>query len=143
MAGRPKYESAGDRDNQYSVLSKLERAFGSATAHLPTEEYAFYDGVFTIGGRKCVVEVKVRKNERSRYPTYMLSKMKYDTLCSVTQQGADALLAVQWTDQLGVIQLPTEHTISTGGRYDRNDPQDVEQVVLIPIKKFKRVPEQE
>jgi hypothetical protein len=140
MAGRPKYESAVDRGNQNHVLGKLERAFG-VRAHLPTEEYAFYDGVFDFGGSKCVVEVKVRRNERSRYPTYMLSKMKYDTLCSVTEQGADALLAVQWTDQLGVIQLPAEHTVSTGGRYDRNDPRDVEQVVLIPVKKFKRVPE--
>jgi len=140
MVGRPKYESEADRGNQNYVLSKLERAFG-IPAERPTEEYSFYDGVFTIGGTKCVVEVKVRKNERDRYPTYMLSKMKYDTLCNVTEQGADALLAVQWTDQLGVIQLPTEHTVSTGGRYDRNDPRDVEQVVLIPVKKFKRVPE--
>lgn len=140
MGSRPKYESAADRGNQYHVLSKLEHAFGVG-AHLPTEEYAFYDGVFNLGGTKCVVEVKVRKNERNRYPTYMLSKMKYDTLCNVTEQGADALLAVQWTDQLGVIQLPTEHTVSTGGRYDRNDSRDIEQVVLIPVKKFKRVPE--
>jgi hypothetical protein len=140
MVGRPKYESEADRGNQNYVLSKLERAFG-IPAERPTEEFAFYDGMFTFNSRKCVVEVKVRKNERSRYPTYMLSKMKYNTLCDAVEMGTDALLAVQWTDQLGVIQLPAEHTVSTGGRYDRNDPKDVEEVVLIPIKKFKRVPE--
>ena len=139
MVGRPKYESEADRGNQHYVMSKLERAFG-LSGYTPDEEYAFYDGVFTFGDRKCVVEVKVRKNERSRYPTYMLSKAKYDSLCSMVEQGADALLAVQWTDQLGVIQLPTEHRVSKGGRYDRNDPMDVEEVVLIPIRKFKRVP---
>ena len=110
-------------------------------AELPTEEYAFYDGMFSFNDRKCVVEVKTRKNERNRYPTYMLSKNKYDTLCGATSHNMDALLAVQWTDQLGVIQLPTEHIVSTGGRYDRNDPMDVEQVVLIPTVNFKRVPE--
>jgi hypothetical protein len=140
MAGRPKYESAADRGNQHYVLSKLGRAFG-LEAEVPTEEYAFYDGLFSFEDRKCVVEIKVRKNERSRYPTYMLSKRKYDSLCGLTSQNIDALLAVQWTDQLGVIQLPAEHTISTGGRYDRGDPMDVEQVVLIPVTKFKRVPE--
>lgn len=141
MVGRPKYESEADRGNQHYVLSKLERAFG-IPAERPTEEFASYDGVFTFNkGRKCVVEVKVRRNERRRYPTYMLSKMKYDILCEFAAQGADALLAVQWTDELGVIQIPAEHSVSTGGRYDRNDPMDVEQVVLIPTRKFKRVPE--
>ena len=140
MVGRPKYESADDRSNQHYVISKLEVAFG-ARAQTPVEEYASYDGVFDFSSRPFVVEVKVRKNERNRYPTYMLSKMKYDTLCGMAKHGTDALLAVQWTDQLGVIQLPTRHTVSTGGRYDRNDPMDVEQVVLIPVKKFKRVPE--
>lgn len=141
MAGRPKYESDADRGNQHYVLTKLERAFG-IPAERPTDEFASYDGMFTFPkGRKCAVEVKVRRNERGRYPTYMLSKMKYDILCGFAEQGADALLAVQWTDQLGVIQLPAEHRVSTGGRYDRNDPMDVEQVVLIPTHKFIRVPE--
>lgn len=140
MAGRPKYESAGDRSNQHYVVSKLERAF-CMDAELPTEEFAFYDAVFPFASRKCVVEVKVRRNERNRYPTYMLSKMKYDALCGAVEQGMGALLAVQWTDQLGVIEIPAEHRVDTGGRYDRNDPMDVEQVVLIPVRKFKRVPE--
>lgn len=141
MAGRPKYESEGDRRNQHYVLVKLEQAFG-IPAERPSEEFASYDGAFTFGdGRKCVVEVKVRRNERRRYPTYMLSKMKYDKLYEFVGQGADALLAVQWTDELGIIQIPAEHTIATGGRYDRNDPMDVEKVVLIPTSNFIRVPE--
>jgi hypothetical protein len=141
MVGRPKYESEFDRGNQHYVLSKLEQAFG-VPAERPIEEYAGYDGMFTFpDGRKCIVEVKVRRNERRRYPTYMLSKMKYDNLCAFAGSGGDALLAVQWTDELGVIQLPAEHRVSTGGRYDRNDPMDIEQVVLIPTRKFKRVPE--
>jgi hypothetical protein len=141
MVDRPKYEKEGDRRNQHYVLSKLEQAFGVPAEH-PSEEFAPYDGVFTFrDGRKCVVEVKVRRNERRRYPTYMLSKMKYDKLYEFVRQDADALLAVQWTDELGVIQIPAEHTVSTGGRYDRNDPMDIESVVLIPTSNFIRVPE--
>ena len=37
MGSRPKYESSADRSNQYSVLAKLEHAFGVPAEH-PTEE---------------------------------------------------------------------------------------------------------
>jgi hypothetical protein len=39
------------------------------------------------------------------------------------------------------VQVPVEHTVSTGGRYDRGDSRDVERVVLIPTDVFIRVPE--
>ncbi len=121
-------------------MAKLERAF-DLTATAPKDPFAPYDAVFRFAHHPCVVEIKVRRNERERYPTYMLSEAKYNALCALDARGANALLAVQWTDQLGVVRLPVEHTVSTGGRYDRNDSLDVERVVLIPITAFIRVPE--
>lgn len=139
---RPTYESAGDRRNQRHVLSKLERAF-QLRIDTPWGEFSIYDGMFDLGdGQQGIVEVKVRKNERRKYPTYMLSKKKYDALIELTETGfIGAMLAVQWTDQLGVVAIPTAHSAGHGGRYDRNDPADQEPVVLIPVKDFKRIPE--
>lgn len=140
MTSRPIYESDADRGRQASVVAKLESAFGlPATA--PQDRFAPYDAVFRFRHHPCVVEIKVRRNTRKRYPTYMLSEAKYHALCAIDAQGANALLAVQWTDQLGVVQVPVEHTVSTGGRYDRGDSRDVERVVLIPTDVFIRVPE--
>jgi hypothetical protein len=136
MPSRPIYESDADRSNQASVVAKLERAFG-LTATAPQDRFAPYDAVFCFTHRPCFVEIKVRRNARAKYDTYMLSAAKYDALCAV---DANALLAVQWTDQLGVVQLPVEHTVTTGGRSDRGDSRDIERVVLIPTEAFIPVP---
>ena len=137
---RPVYESDADRSNQAGVIAKLERAFG-LTATAPKDPFAPYDAVFRRQPRPYVVEIKVRRNTREKYPTYMLSERKYNDLCAVHAQGADVLLAVQWTDQLGTVQVPVEHTLGTGGRYDRGDSRDVERVVHIPISSFTTVTE--
>ena len=137
---RPIYESETDRNNQAAVVAKLERAFG-LTATAPEDRFAPYDAMFFSPPYRCVVEVKVRRNARDLYPTYMLSSAKYNALCAATDTGVDALLAVQWADQLGIVNIPCEHSVSTGGRYDRGDSRDVERVVLIPIDAFARVPD--
>jgi hypothetical protein len=140
VPGRPIYESDADRSNQAGVVAKLEQAFG-LPAITPKSALAPFDAAFRFTHNPCVVEVKVRRNTRARYPTYMLSEAKYNALCAFGDRGINALLAVQWTDQLGVVQLPVEHTVTTGGRYDRGDSRDVERVVLIPTDAFIRVPE--
>ncbi len=140
MPGRPIYESDADRSNQAGVVAKLEQAFG-LPAITPKSALAPFDAAFRFTHNPCVVEVKVRRNTRARYPTYMLSEAKYNALCAFGDRGINSLLAVQWTDQLGVVQLPVEHTVTIGGRYDRGDSRDVERVVLIPTDAFIRVPE--
>lgn len=140
MPSRPVYESDADRGRQAAVVAKLERAFG-LTATAPEDRFARYDAEFRFADHLCVVEIKARRNTRDRYPTYMLSKAKYNALCAMDAQGVSALLAVQWTDQLGFVQVPVRHTVSTGGRYDRGDSRDVERVVLIPTDVFTRVVE--
>ena len=137
---RPVYESDADRSNQATVIAKLERAFG-LTATAPKDPFAPYDAVFRRQPRPYVVEIKVRHNTREKYPTYMLSERKYNDLCAIHARGADVLLAVQWTDALGTVQVPVEHTLGTGGHYDRGDSRDVERVVHIPISSFTTVTE--
>ena len=140
MKRRPTYESEADRGRQAAVVAKLEHAF-SLPATAPKDPFASYDAIFRFAHHACVVEIKVRRNPREQYDTYMLSEAKYLALCAIVAQGANALLAVQWTDQLGVVRIPAEHTVGTGGRFDRGDSRDVERVVLIPTGAFIRVPE--
>lgn len=140
MRRRPTYESKADRGRQASVVAKLEHAF-SLPATAPKDPFASYDAIFRFAHHACVVEIKVRRNPREQYDTYMLSEAKYLALCSLVERGANALLAVQWTDELGVVRIPAEHTVGTGGRFDRGDSRDVERVVWIPIGAFIRVPE--
>ena len=140
MRRRPTYESEADRGRQASVVAKLEHAF-SLPATAPKDPFASYDAIFRFAHHACVVEIKVRRNPREQYDTYMLSEAKYLALCSLVERGANALLAVQWTDELGVVRIPAEHTVGIGGRFDRGDSRDVERVVRIPTAAFIRVPE--
>ena len=50
--------------------------------------------------------------------------------------GLDALIIVEWEDCIGYTQLDGDWIIKTGGRVDRNDWQDIEPVVHIPVTEF-------
>lgn len=135
---RPLYESNDDLDREWAAVLEFCEHSKTFPIKLPIGARADYmlcrnrDAV-------AVVEVKCRKNNRRTYPTYMLSKSKYDALCEYTNMGLHAALLVSWEDDIGYVSIPTEHEVARGGRTDRNDPLDVEQVVLIDINKFKLI----
>jgi hypothetical protein len=135
---RPLYESNEDLDREWTAVFEFCEYSKTFPVKLPIGARADYllcrkrDAV-------AVVEVKCRKNKRHTYPTYMLSKSKYDALCEYTEMGLHAVLLVRWEDDIGYVSIPAEHEVATGGRTDRNDPLDVEKVVLIDINKFKLI----
>jgi hypothetical protein len=132
---RPIYEAKQDLDNEALALKKFCQELDCEYVSLP--KLARADSIlFRNGNARIVVEVKVRKNERLKYNTYMISREKYLALCDWAAKGFIALLLVQWTDDLGYVKIPVEHTLAVGGRYDRGDSKDVEVVVHIDIKKF-------
>ncbi len=103
-----------------------------------------------------LVEVKKRKPRYGDYSTYKLSKMKCDALMNLSEKkNVPAFLVVGWQDKVGWMYINAPKTspayekywlsddrsekkslkslISSGevsteawGRYDRNDPQDIE-----------------
>ena len=139
MVGRPRYETAQDVANEYAVIAKFSTLFpGAEVTRLSDEGHAFT--VLSKNGRpKIAVEIKTRRNSSHRYPTFMISKQKYDALCRLRGHDIVTGLLVQWTDRLGYVSVPVEHTTTVGGRYDRGDARDVETVVLIDTKKFQTV----
>lgn len=132
---RPTYEKPQDVANEETAVGKFCTVVNCEAVKLPMKSRA--DSLlFRDGKAKFIVEVKTRRNVRLKYPTYMISQDKYAALCEWEHKGFTPLLLVQWADALGVVNVPVEHTVSTGGRYDRNDPKDVESVVLIKVEAF-------
>ena len=136
---RPRYETAEDVSNEYAAIGKFAALFpGAEVTRLSDEGHAFT--VLSKRGKpRIVVEIKTRRNSSYQYPTFMISKQKYDALCRLAERGLNTGMLVQWTDRLGYVSVPVEHRTQLGGRYDRGDPKDIETVVLIDTKKFQTV----
>lgn len=134
---RPIYETQNDRTAERKV-AELVAAKRGLTAYAMPLRYAV-DFAFCRGRViEWWVEVKCRTNPREKYPTYLLSLGKWAGMMGLFgQTGIPAMLVVGWTDCIGVLELPAPRmAVEIGGRTDRNDRQDVEPCVLIPVSQF-------
>ena len=129
---RPIYETTEDRRAAVRVMKYVSAALAMDELH-EMEELHTADFLARKGDLEIYAEVKCRRNAAQAYPTYMLSKAKYDALLEL---GKPAMLVVKWSDGVGITPLPVSHTVGRGGRWDRGDSKDVEQVVYIPIDNF-------
>jgi hypothetical protein len=139
MVGRPRYETVEDVANERAVVGVFASLFpGAEATRLSDEGHAFT--VLAKNGRpRIAVEIKTRRNSSYQYPTFMISKRKYDALCALNAKGLRTGMLVQWTDRLGYVSVPVEHRTKMGGRYDRGDSKDIEVVVLIDVDKFQTI----
>lgn len=135
---RPLYETREDLGRERKVARYFGRATDSVPVKLPINAHADFIMV-REGEAKAVVEIKCRNNSRLAYDTYMISQHKYEGLLSWEGYGLKPILLVSWTDSVGFISLPCQHTKSIGGRRDRGDIQDIEPVVHIEIAQFKLI----
>lgn len=139
---RPTYERQHDLDNEAKVVARIEE--WAACKLVKTGKFAHWDfdayrGIVHVA----MIEFKCRTNPRLKYPTYMISARKWEHLQESSRRTMKpALLVVRWTDYLGyvVVSDDTPVQISTGGRVDRGDAQDIESVVLIDTQHFRRIP---
>jgi len=137
---RPRYETNKDLQNEKEV-SKFLEGYGIQCFKLPIsyrlDWIAFRD-------RKLMgfIELKTRTTKRLTYPTLILSLSKFSAGCSLSRlTGTDFWVAAKWTDSLGFCccsDLGAE--IEMGGRHDRNDRDDFEPVVHLPVELFKDKP---
>lgn len=135
---RPLYERQEDLDREWMAVQEFCNHAAAIPVKLPIEARADYM-LFRGRDAKAIVEIKCRKNRRTAYPTYMISKSKYDALCQWQSMGFYVALVVNWEDDIGYVSIPVDHEIGKGGRWDRGDPMDVEPVVLISVDKFKTI----
>ena len=135
---RPTYEVSQDLLNEQDIILRFIDHFGG---HLtPFKMPIQYKLDFCLGdgsSAKVFAEVKVRKNNKEKYSTYIISLSKVMAAKSIKEStGLDTVIIVGWTDCIGYTNLNNDWPIKVGGRTDRNDWQDIEPLAHIPISEF-------
>jgi hypothetical protein len=140
---RPLYESEADRANEAKVAAAIARKYTMVERHLPMAYHSDYI-FFKNWVPSLVAEIKCRKHAFGTYTTYMISLLKVmrtRELAAVC--NTKALLFVQYSDRLVFVDLNDDRkgywNIGWGGRTDRNDDQDQEPVLLIPMDHFRSI----
>jgi len=140
---RPRYEKARDLIRERQVAKALERDLitrGCANLtfeKLPKESHI--DWVIKLHGKGVILfEVKCRDNLRFDYDTYMISKEKIDRSLEISQRvHLPYFLIVRWTDgTYGKEITEPSSDVRWGGRYDRGDDADEEEVYHWPSSEF-------
>lgn len=136
---RPWYETDPNKVEEKKFSNVVATTFRCNFRKLPVQ----YGLDFSMYGNRELVgfaEMKCRTNPVRAYPTYMVSTKKYDAASKLNAQfGLPCYLFVRWTDRWGCTEIHTMRDgveVGAGGRTDRGDPQDVEQVAYIPLSHF-------
>ena len=138
---RPMYETTLDIGREASVAEVLASAWSCAIHKLPR----LYACDFAAMRNKVVsawLEIKVRN---ASYPTYLISLHKWIKGIELSEAtGKPFLLVVSWPvngERVVMFHPVTREPIRVvlGGRKDRNDPDDIEPMVEIPVSRFRRV----
>lgn len=136
---RPLYESSEDLANEQQVAKFLSEKWGCTFKKLPISYHI--DWVVMRDKPQAFVELKCRKNESKKYPTLLLSLNKWMRGKELSKElGIPFIVAVKWTDGVFFHTAGSaDVSYGFGGRTDREDSQDIEPVVLIPVENFKRI----
>lgn len=138
----PEEQAMLDAESQVIEKIKQNPGFNHSYVKLPIA-YKLDFAIVVNNEIKGFCEIKRRSHERNKYPTLILSALKYRELLDWELNFKPACLIVAWSDQLG-IHKPSEYhgqqyRIEIGGRSDRNRNGDLEPVVHIPIEHFQRI----
>lgn len=135
---RPLYETPEHLAREFNVAQAIEEALSSTLHKLPHKYNADY-AAFRDDKLQSWIEIKCRDVESTAFPTVMLSLdkwLKIRWLAHAT--GVKFTLVVEfrdgiyWTDETDKVR-----PIAFLGRSDRNDWQDMEPSVRIPLSEFK------
>lgn len=133
----PLYETSDDRKREASIASILCCKWGCDAIMLPKKSIA--DAMLVDDESvKALIEIKCRNKE---YDTYMISQRKINDL----RQAADmfqvkSLVVVSFPDRICYFDSAMEpDKVEKGGRTDRNDSHDVEQMNHYSVTKLKTI----
>ena len=144
---RPMYETSGDRQNEKKVVEFLQERWNCEADKLKIAceiDYSLTRDGKIIG----VMEIKCRKYDYKTLDGWnglILSAHKWQAAKRWGKTHEIAfVLALGLLDGIYVLSVGANEKwpllqLITGGRRDRNDPQDIEPCVLIPMKLFKRM----
>jgi len=133
----PIYETSSDRKREANIVSILCCKWGCDAIMLPERSIA--DAMLTVDqGVKALVEVKCRGKE---YDTYMISQRKINDLKMAADMfQVKSLVVVSFPDRICYFDSAMEpDKVEQGGRTDRNDSHDVEQMNHYSVSRLKTI----
>lgn len=137
---RPIYESPADLQNEKDVVEKLTQSWGIIFHKLPMSYHIDWLMV-KDGNPRGFAELKCRRNDRQKYPTFMISLAKWMRGKELAHElSIPFIIIVRWNDGIFFHKAGTSPvTFGFGGRSDRGDSQDVEPVVYIGTEHFQKI----
>jgi len=138
---RRSYETQIDLDNEKSICEKIETACGMHLRKMSIKYSLDFIG-FRNGKAVAVIEVKKRHNRYSKYPTVILSLAKWNRGVEFHRvNDLKFIFCVQFDDGYFFYEYQNDDkfNVEIGGRRDRNDDQDIEPVMHIPIVRMKKL----
>lgn len=146
MARRPIYEQKEDRERQGKAILELINYLNSMNESKKVNAieapvlYPFDYEMLFKGKFWALVEVKCRTNKQDEYDNYMIGAGKIKALLDAAKgRKLSAFLLVSWADKIGVADaraIIEQSSMGWGGRHDRNDPADMEDVLHVPYHLF-------
>lgn len=141
MHSRSFYERQIDRQNEAAIIATLEQAWSVKAAKLKPSLKLDY-ALSRDGTVRAFAEVKARTyswEQIDQLGGYMLSLDKW-THARGFCAGLPLVLAVSAGDEIRtfITRFSENFRVVLGGRTDRNDWQDVEPCILIPVDRFVR-----
>lgn len=136
---RQSYETEENLVKEREIADFIEVLWDAKLVKNPSS-YRIDFGVIKKGCVKGWVEVKERKIGLTTYPTVILSLRKWmegRNLAAGTQTRFFFVIQLLDGRILCTDETTTERDVKYGGRKDRNDINDFEPVVHIPISDFK------
>jgi hypothetical protein len=140
MNSRPVYENTATLAAESEFAAKIEKVFGCTLKKLPMRysvDFMCVCGINLLSWS----ELKNRNIRSDQYPNYFLSLQKWISGNQLScETGAQFRLFVRFTDCDMWLNC-SQHSfsfITYGGRVDRDDWQDMEPMVVLPLTNFQR-----
>ena len=135
------YVTERDTQNERSVIERLTTRLQCQFAHFAYEASICDYIAIREGTAIALVEIKTRTTPHNNYPTYIIDQSKLDRLADTAQRlGLKPILVIWFTDDIYWINATKRPwPVKPGGRNDRNDSNDIDQVYHIPVAELKRL----
>jgi hypothetical protein len=140
---RPTYENSDHLNEERRVIEAVEATHGIRMAKTPKYYHIDFCGVDHTGRVVGWFEVRNKSFEKNRFQTFYTSLEKY---LSVARMGhltnLPAFIVCGWRDKIEAHKVKhtaaREYPLTIGGRTvnTRNDPDDIEPVIHIPLAHF-------
>ena len=137
---RPLYETPTHLAAEDRIRAAVERAWNCQAVKLRVEGL---DGSLDFQLIKpargpAFAELKHRNNSLDHYPTFMISMKKVRAAERHKREfDAPSFMVIEFIDQIYWAPFHAPYSIADGGRWDRNDPYDVESCAFFAIEHFR------